>query len=86
MKEKNLNYYLSLTYKIVLHPAEEGGYVAEISELPGCLSQGETKEEALEMIEDAKIAWIETALELGREIPEPAPDDKFSVNNLILTL
>ncbi|MBM7856119.1 antitoxin HicB [Desulfohalotomaculum tongense] len=79
MKEKNLNYYLSLPYKIVLHPAEEGGCAAEIPELPGCLFQGETKEEALEMIEDAKITWLEAALESSREIAKPvSKGDKFS--------
>ncbi|MFC4769953.1 toxin-antitoxin system HicB family antitoxin [Effusibacillus consociatus] len=46
----------------------------EVLELPGCLSQGEAIQEALEMIEDAKRAWLEVALEDGREIPEPARD------------
>ncbi|WP_018131235.1 type II toxin-antitoxin system HicB family antitoxin [Effusibacillus pohliae] len=74
MSKKDLQYYLDLPYRIVLHPADEGGYVVEILELPGCLSQGETIEEALEMIEDAKRAWLEVALEEGIEIPEPARD------------
>ncbi|UOF90981.1 type II toxin-antitoxin system HicB family antitoxin [Fodinisporobacter ferrooxydans] len=71
MTEKNLDYYLSLPYTITLIPAQEGGYVVKINELPGCLSQGETVEEALSMIEDAKRAWIEVALEVGNDIPEP---------------
>lgn len=74
MSKKDLQYYLDLPYRIVLHPADEGGYVVEILELPGCLSQGETIEEALEMIEDAKRAWLEAALGEGLEIPEPARD------------
>ncbi|MEG6614916.1 type II toxin-antitoxin system HicB family antitoxin [Peptococcaceae bacterium 1198_IL3148] len=80
MSVKNLDYYLSLPYKITLHPdKEECGFVVEIPELPGCISQGETKEEALAMIEDAKVGWLETAIELGIEIPEPVPeDDEFS--------
>lgn len=77
-KEK-LNYYLSLPYRVVLYPAEEGGYVVEIPELPGCISQGETMEEALRMIEDAKTCWLETALEDNAEIPEPESNiDKYS--------
>lgn len=69
---KNIKYYLELPYRVVLYPAEEGGYVAEIPNLPGCISQGETMEEALLMIQDAKNVWIESALEDGMEIPEPA--------------
>lgn len=74
MSDKDLQYYLSLPYRIILIPAEESGYVVEIPDLPGCLSQGETIDEAMEMIQDAKIAWIETALENGIEIPEPEHD------------
>jgi len=72
MTDKALQYYLSLPYRIVVYPAEEGGYVVEIPELPGCLSQGETIEEALQMIKDAQKCWIETALKDGADIPEPA--------------
>lgn len=61
-------------YPIVLIPAEEGGYVALIRELPGCMTQGETLEEAIAMIEDAKNQWIEVALEHGDNIPLPDID------------
>lgn len=74
MNNKDLQYYLSLPYRIVLHPADEGGFVAEIQELPGCLTQGESVQEAMEMIEDAKRAWLEVALEDGIEISEPIRD------------
>lgn len=47
-------------------------YVASIPELQGCMAHGETKEEALKEIEIAKELWIETALEDGLPIPEPA--------------
>ena len=69
---KDLQYYMGLPYRVVLHPADEGGYVVEIPELTGCLSQAETLEDALIMLEDAKITWLETALEDGIEILEPA--------------
>ncbi|GAW93294.1 type II toxin-antitoxin system HicB family antitoxin [Calderihabitans maritimus] len=72
MTKKGLDYYLKLPYKVVLYPAEEGGYVVEIPELPGCISQGETIEEAFEMIQDAKKCWLESALEDNMEIPEPS--------------
>ncbi len=71
MTIKNLDYYLGLPYKFTIYPAEEDGYVIEIPDLPGCLSQGETIEEAIANIEDAKKCWLETSLENGIDIPEP---------------
>jgi len=70
--KKDLAYYLSLPYTVKLIPElEDGGYMVMIEELPGCLSQGDTYEEALEMIEDAKKGWLEVSLEDGLLIPEP---------------
>lgn len=66
-------------YPIVLIPAEEGGYVALIRELPGCMTQGETLEEAIAMIEDAKNQWIEVALEHGDNIPLPDIDSLLNL-------
>ena len=50
--------------------AEEGGYVASVPELPGCVSEGDTLEEALEMIQDAMEGWLHVAAEHGDPIPE----------------
>ena len=69
--EKNLEYYAALPYEITITPSPEGGYVATIPDLPGCITQGETPLEVLEMIEDAKLCWLEAALELGEPIDEP---------------
>jgi antitoxin HicB len=82
---KDLQYYLQLPYRIVLYPSPEGGYAVEIPELPGCLSQGETKEEALAMIEDAKRCWLIDAMEHGDPIPEPTSDEEYSGRILIRT-
>lgn len=71
MNERNLEYYLTLPYRVLLYPSAEGVYAAEIPELPGCISQGKTVEEAYSMIEDAKISWLESALADGLEIPQP---------------
>ncbi|MCG5061142.1 MAG: type II toxin-antitoxin system HicB family antitoxin [Limnoraphis sp. WC205] len=71
-KRESLDYYFYLPYPITLYPEPEGGYVAEIKDLSGCLTQGETIEEIMENIEDAKRLWIETAYELGDEIPLPS--------------
>lgn len=51
---------------------EGGGWLAEIPNLPGCMSNGE---EVVGNLEDAKKSWIETCLELGRPVPEPVTDE-----------
>lgn len=68
---KNLDYYLELPYTIQLKPDEDGFWFAEIPLLEGCMTNGETREDALNMLDDAKRAWLVTALELGLTIPEP---------------
>lgn len=76
--KKNLEYYVGLPYREVIEADPAGGYVGYIPELRGCITQGETKAEILEMLEDAKKAWISTALEDGMEIPEPLREEDFS--------
>lgn len=76
--EKDLAYYMSLPYREVIEADPAGGYVGSIPELSGCITQGETKAEILEMLEDAKAAWLSTALTDGVEIPEPLQDEAFS--------
>ena len=68
---KNLEYYLSLPYPIELIPDEDGCWFAQIPLLPGCMTQGSSRVEALEMLDEAKILWLETALSNAIEIPEP---------------
>lgn len=67
--------YLELPYTIALvfDRDEEGheGWVAEVEELPGCMSQGETPGEAVENVRLAMADWITVALEDGRPVPEP---------------
>ena len=76
MTTKNLEYYMSLHYPILLTQLSDedgGGWFVQIPALPGCMSDGETQLEALEMIEDAKRGWIESALKHNDPIPEPEP-------------
>ncbi|HEX2622383.1 MAG TPA: type II toxin-antitoxin system HicB family antitoxin [Phototrophicaceae bacterium] len=70
---KNLDYYVNLPYTIELTPAGDGSWFAKIPLLPGCMTVGDTQQEALEMIEDAKLGWLSVALEEGDIIPEPQP-------------
>jgi predicted RNase H-like HicB family nuclease len=49
-----------------------GGYVATVPDLPGCMSDGETPEEALKNVQEAIESWTETAREWNEGIPEPS--------------
>lgn len=72
---KNLDYYLSLPYIIQLTPDVDGYWFAEIPLLDGCMTNGNSQTDALEMIQDAKRAWLTTAIQLGLAIPEPPSND-----------
>ncbi|HEX3952943.1 MAG TPA: type II toxin-antitoxin system HicB family antitoxin [Stellaceae bacterium] len=61
-------------YQINLRPLaveEGGGWFAEVPELPGCMSDGETPREAIDNVMDAISSWIEAAEEDGRPVPSP---------------
>lgn len=51
--------------------AEEGGYTVTVPDLPGCISEGDTFEEALDMIKDALHSYLIVAREFGDPIPAP---------------
>ncbi|MEH2196200.1 MAG: type II toxin-antitoxin system HicB family antitoxin [Nostoc sp.] len=78
IKKPSLEYYLNLQYPVTLYPDLEGGYVAQIRDLPGCLTQGESLEETMANINEARELWIETAYEAGDEIPLPSVDANYS--------
>lgn len=60
---------LSYRFKVILHPdLEDGGYWMECFELPGCSSQGDSVEEALDMIKDAIKGHLEVREELKKEV------------------
>lgn len=70
--------YMKLNYKIELNPDDEGGYVVNYPELPGCLSVGDSVEEAIKNGEDAKREWFMAMLEEGMEIPRPEKNIEYS--------
>lgn len=76
---KDLEYYLNLSYLVQLsHQSDDGDeyWLAEILQLPGCMSDGSNPNEALRNLEDAKRLWIETHIEDGYEMPEPHPSSE----------
>jgi len=59
-------------YEVIIYwSAEDGAFIAEVPELPGCAADGPTYEAALSNVKTVITEWIETARELGRPIPEP---------------
>jgi len=79
---RTLEDYLALPYTIglVRDEDDEGnvGFVAEVEELPGCLSQGATPDEAIHNVFNAMEGWLSVALEDGRPIPEPRVARSYS--------
>ena len=62
--------------QVVIYPdLEDGGWVAEVPSLPGCVSQGDTREEALVNARDAIRVWLDGAKQVGM----PIPAEQFSV-------
>ena len=60
------------TYEVIVYwSQEDGSFIAEVPELPGCAADGPSRQQALANVEQVIDEWIETARELGRLIPEP---------------
>jgi len=74
VQSKTLEYYLSLRYPFQIETLSDddgGGFLISYPDLEGCISDGDTIEEAIEMGNDAKQSWISARLEEGFVIPEP---------------
>jgi antitoxin HicB len=56
-----------------LAESDGGGYLAVVPDLPGCMSDGATPEEALKNVQEAITSWIESAKEWKQDIPQPSP-------------
>ena len=59
-------------YEVIIYWSDEDqAYIAEVPELPGCAADGATYAEAISNVEVVIGEWIQTALELGRPVPQP---------------
>lgn len=68
-------------YPVIVQPLSEddgGGYAAIVPDLPGCMSDGETPEEAVVNVRDAIIAWMEAAEDVGHAVPPPSLELKLA--------
>ena len=73
---KTLDEYMSAPYKMLITPdGAEGGFTVSFPDLPGCVTCGETLDEAIANAGDAKRAWLEAAIEDGLPVPEYADKD-----------
>lgn len=57
-------------YTVVLQRESDGGYVASVPVLPGCVSQGDTREQALQNVREAIELYIEDCIDAGDDVPE----------------
>lgn len=76
---KTLTEYMEMSYRMeIVEDKNEGGFVVSFPDLPGCVTCGETVENAVANAQDAKRAWLEAALEDGIEIQEPNSLEDYS--------
>ena len=78
---KDLAYYMGLDYPVEVKKIREeegGGFFVSIPLLPGCMSDGESLEEAYDNIHEAKEEWLSSMLERGMKIPEPVEQEEYS--------
>ena len=59
-------------YEVIIHWSDkDSAFIADVPELPGCMADGPTYAEAVAAVQVVIREWIETAEELGRQVPEP---------------
>jgi antitoxin HicB len=66
-----------LRYPVIVQPLSQedgGGFLALVPDLPGCMSDAETPEKAIASVQDAILAWIEAARDVGHGVPEPSQE------------
>jgi antitoxin HicB len=61
-----------MRYTVLLEPEDDGGFIVSVPALPGCISQGDTREEALENIREAVALYVEDCREAGDPVPTQA--------------
>jgi len=70
-----------LKYTVILIPEEEGGYSVDVPALPGCYTQGETKEEAISMAKEAIELYLESCQAHNELIPR-----EFGIESLVIAV
>ena len=68
-----------MKYRVLIEPDEDGVFVAEVPMLPGCISQGRTRAEALENIKEAIVAYLESLKAHGEPVPPPISEEVVEI-------
>ena len=68
-----------MKYRVLIEEDEDGVFVAEMPSLPGCISQGQTRAEALTNIKEAIAAYIESLEAHGEPVPPPVTEELVEV-------
>ena len=69
-----------MRFKVVLEPGDEGGFTVYVPSLPGCISEGETEQEALANIQEAIELYLESLEAHGDPIPPPITEEIIEVS------
>jgi len=69
-----------MQYRVLIEPDEDGVFVAEVPTLPGCVSQGNTRTEAISNIKEAIAAYLESLQKHGEPVPPPVSEEVVEVN------
>ena len=76
---KTIDDYMKMSYKMeIIENKDEGGFIVSFPDFPGCITCGETIENAVSNAEDAKKAWFEATIKEGIEINEPDNLESYS--------
>lgn len=78
-----LDHYLALNYHRRLYQDDEGDWIAEIDDLPGCMADGKTPDEAIANSREAMRSWMESRISSGLDIPEPSIAEDYSGRILV---
>jgi len=76
---------INRNYTVIYEPAEEGGYIVRVPALPGCITEGDTIEEARAMAEDAVRGYIECLIERDLPVPEEKDLNKPKLEDLAVS-
>jgi predicted RNase H-like HicB family nuclease len=69
-----------MQYRVLIEPDEDGVFVVEVPALPGCVSQGNTRTEAIANIKEAIAAYLESLQKHGEPVPPPVSEEVVEVN------
>jgi antitoxin HicB len=73
------SYSLSMKFRVLIEPDEDGVFVAECPVLPGCVSQGKTRDEAIRNIQDAIRGYLHSLEKQNEPIPSPVAEEIVEV-------